>query len=105
MSEVLSPFSHLPPWPALGQYFYCPPSLLAWRHTYDCVYDSIALERERDNVSHLLSIEWKMLIQMLAGRPRKGFDLFPLSNVKGTGVLCKYNDFKSRRLGCYYLCM
>jgi hypothetical protein len=46
-----------------------------------------------------------MLIELLGGRPREGFDLFPSSDVKGTGILCKYDDFKSRTLGCYYLCM
>jgi hypothetical protein len=46
-----------------------------------------------------------MLIELLGGRPREGLDLFPLSDVKSTGILCKYADVKSRRLGGYYLCM
>jgi len=54
MSEALSLLSHLPSWSALGQYFYCPPSLLAWRHKHDCVHDSIALgKRDRDLVCHI----------------------------------------------------
>ena len=68
-------------------------------------FDCLRKERQRFSVSHLLSIAWKMLIELLGGRPREGLDLFPLSNIKGTGVLCNYNDCKSRRLGCYYLCM
>jgi hypothetical protein len=52
-------------------------------------------------VPHLLSIAWKMLTALLGGRAREGFDLFPLSDVKDTGVIRKYNDFKSRRSGCY----
>jgi hypothetical protein len=43
-------------------------------------------------VSHLLSIAWKMLIELLGGRSKEGFDPFPLSHVKGTVVICKYND-------------
>ena len=68
-------------------------------------FDCLRKERQRFSVSHLLSIAWKMLIELLGGRPREGLDLFPLSNIKDTGVLCNYNDCKSRRLGCYYLCM
>jgi hypothetical protein len=39
-----------------------------------------------------LLIALKMLIELLARKPRQVFDLFPLSNVNGSGIFCKHGE-------------